>query len=150
MNLNKGFTAFILLSCLCLPLNAQEINSKRALDNYMMLCQGCHLPDASGSPDLVPSIKDFAGHFMRVEGGREFLVQVPGSANSALDDAQLTELLNWMLLEFSADQLPKGYKPFVIEEVAKLRKDPLTEVVNTRQRLIDAIAALGFTEPAAH
>ena len=94
----------------------------------------------------MPSIKDFAGHFLRVEGGREFLIRVPGSANSALDDIELTELLNWMLLEFSAQELPENYQPLTVEEVGVLRKDPLTEVVHSRQKLVDAIARLGFHE----
>lgn len=126
---------------------AEGINEKRALDNYIMLCQGCHLPDGSGVIGSVPSIKGFAGHFLRVEGGREFLVRVPGSANAAIDDAQLTELLNWMLLEFSAAELPSDYQPFDASEVGRLRVDPLTEVVAARQHLVDKINALGFHEP---
>lgn len=143
----KRFAVIGVMTLCCLPLAAQEINPKRALDNYIMLCRGCHLPDASGVPGSVPSIKDFAGHFLRVEGGREFLVQVPGSANSALNDEQLTELLNWLLLEFSKDQLPPDYRLFSVEEVSRLRKEPLVEVVNTRKNLVDAIAELGFEDP---
>lgn len=146
MNKKVIFTIVWLSVMLSSPLKAEEINRQRALDNYIMLCQGCHLPDASGVPDKVPSIKGFAGHFLRVEGGREFLVRVPGSANSAVNDAELAELLNWMLLEFSAAELPEGYQPFTIAEVAKLRKNPLTEVVESRKSLVDAIAALGFVE----
>jgi len=147
----SGRIIFVIMSLLVVlvsPFTSAEINRQRALDNYIMLCQGCHLPDASGVPDKVPSIKDFAGHFLRVEGGREFLIQVPGSANSALDDVELTELLNWMLLEFSAQELPENYQPLTVAEVGVLRKDPLTEVVHSRQKLVDAIARLGFHEAA--
>jgi len=147
-SLNR-FVFIAIASFFSLSSGAQEINEKRALDNYIMLCQGCHLPDASGVTGHVPSFKDFAGHFLRVEGGREFLVQVPGSANAAISDEELTELLNWMLLEFSADQLPEGFKPFTIDEVARLRQHPLVETVNARQALVDAIAELGFTDPQA-
>lgn len=121
---------------------AQLINKQRAHFNYMMLCQGCHQADAGGVDDNVPRMKGYIGYFLQVEGGREFLVRVPGSANAAIDDAQLTELLNWIIIEFAGSSLPKDFTYFTEMEVATLRKSPLNEVEHFRANLVKKISAL--------
>ena len=46
--------------------------------DYMLNCQGCHLPDGQGFPARnVPPLNNHLGKFLHVDGGREFLVQVP-------------------------------------------------------------------------
>ncbi len=112
-------------------------NIGRAHVNYMLHCQGCHGPDGAGTADgVVPTMKNFVGNFLRVPGGREFLVRVPGSANAALTDAALAEVLNWMLWRISPDALPDDFKPYTEAEVAPLRRNPLENVIETRKVLI--------------
>ena len=118
-----------------------EVNAERARVNYMLNCQGCHLPDGDGVGD-IPRMKGFVGNFLRVPGGREFVVRVPGSANAALDDEALAELLNWMLLEISAAQLPENFAPYTAEEVGRYRAQPLSDVNAVRTGLIQKIAHL--------
>ena len=118
-----------------------EINPDRARINYMLNCQGCHLPAGEGVGD-IPQMQNFVGNFLKVPGGRAFLVQVPGSANAALDDAALAELLNWMLLEISAAQLPEDFKPYTAAEVGHYRTSPLSDVNAVRLPLIQKIAQL--------
>ena len=118
-----------------------EVNAERARVNYMLNCQGCHLPDGDGVGD-IPRMKGFVGNFLRVPGGREFVVRVPGSANAALDDEALAELLNWMLLEISAAQLPENFAPYTAEEVGRHRAQPLSDVNTVRMGLIQKIAHL--------
>ena len=109
--------------------------------DYMLNCQGCHLPDGSGFPARqVPDLRNQMGRFLSVPGGREFLVQVPGSAQSALNDADLAHLLNWMLLRFSAAQLPANFQPYTAAEVGALRKQPLARVSEVRSELLERIA----------
>ena len=117
------------------------VNPDRARINYMLNCQGCHLPDGGGVGD-IPQMKDFVGNFLKVPGGRAFVVQVPGSANAALDDAALAELLNWMLLEISAAQLPEDFQPYTAAEVGQYRASPLSDVNAVRLPLIQKIALL--------
>lgn len=63
--------------------------------DYMLNCQGCHLPDGSGFPARqVPDLRNRMGSFLSVPGGREYLVQVPGTAQTALPDSDLARLLN--------------------------------------------------------
>jgi hypothetical protein len=116
-----------------------EINAIRARTNYMLNCQGCHLADGSGLPGSVPSMRGFAGKFLQVAGGREFLVQVPGSANSPLSNAELAELLNWILFTMSADQLSADFQQYTETEVSVLRQHVLVDVERIRESLVAAM-----------
>jgi len=110
----------------------------------MLHCQGCHTPDGAGAPGKVPSLKGFMGNFLRVEGGREFLIQVPGAAQSALSDAELAKLTNWMLYSFSRAELPADFRPYNGEEVGDLRKKTLIQVSDTRSALLTSMTDLGI------
>ncbi len=87
----------------------------RANDNsytlYALNCMGCHQQRGEGH-GAVPELKGFVGNFLRVPGGREFLVQVPGVAQSSLSDGEIAAVLNWMLLEFSPAELPDDFRPY--------------------------------------
>jgi hypothetical protein len=108
--------------------------------DYMMNCQGCHLSNGEGFPaHNVPSVKDHMGKFLNVKGGREFLIRVPGSAQSDLDDERLTAVINWMLVTFSAAELPRDYAPYTVDEVSRLRQNPLIEVRSARKVLMRRI-----------
>ena len=72
---------------------AAGVDPMQARLNYMLNCQGCHAVDGRGLND-IPTMADFVGKFLTVDGGRAYLVQVPGSANSPLSDQQLAEVLN--------------------------------------------------------
>ena len=119
---------------------AAGINYDRAEYHYMMHCRGCHTPDGSGGAG-VPGMAGFVGHFTRTESGRAYLVRVPGSAYSVLDDASLAEVLNWMLLRFSGDSLPENFVPYSAGEVAEYRQNPLLELVEYRAHMLREIAA---------
>ena len=112
------------------------VNSSTARLNYMLNCQGCHAPDGRGLND-IPAMADFVGKFLRVEGGRGYLVQVPGSANSPLNDAELAEVLNWVLITMSQPQLPDRFTPFTATEVSQFRQQPLNDAAATRARLLE-------------
>ncbi len=104
--------------------------------DYLLHCQGCHLPDGSGKPGAVPSLVDSMGRFLEVPGGREFLVRVPGSAQAALDDAALAELLNWMIRRFGPTRVAADFEAYAAPEVGRLRREPLTDVAATRRALL--------------
>jgi hypothetical protein len=104
--------------------------------DYALNCQGCHLNDGSGTPGSVPALAGSVGRFMRVQGGREYLVQVPGVSTSPLDDAALAAVLNWMLERFGPPQLPEKYAAYTAAEVGALRQKPLTNVDRVRAELL--------------
>ena len=118
---------------------ATEIDHARAQSNYMLNCQGCHLADGSGLPGIVPSMRGIVGSFLTVPGGREFLVQVPGSANAPISDAELAELLNWILTTMSADNLSPDFQYYTGEEVAQLRQHTLMDVASVRAGIVAKI-----------
>ena len=97
--------------------NANEVLARQ---NYILNCQGCHLPDGSGSEGNVPKMNDFVGYFLHVPGGREFIVQVPGAAGAPISDQELADVMNWMLLNFSKNELPEPVScPMSAEEIGK-------------------------------
>lgn len=73
-------------------------------------------------------------------GGREYLVQVPGSALSGLSDDALAGVLNWMLARFDAGNLPSDFKPYSGAEVRQWRGSVPADVEVTRKRLLQRIA----------
>ncbi len=117
---------------------AAQGTSGPALD-YAVTCQGCHRADGAGTPGTVPALAGSVGKFLRVPGGREFLVRVPGVAQAPLDDAALAAVLNWMLERFGQDDVPKAFVPYAAEEVSRLRRRPLTDVQGVRRQLVEAI-----------
>lgn len=95
----------------------------------------------------MPDLRGRLGLFPTVEGGRAFLVQVPGSALSSLDDASLAALLNWMIGRFGPAGSAERYPPYAAEEVARLRLAPLTDVEPLRSDLLEAIATTAPAQP---
>ena len=115
-------------------------DDRRAEVNYMLHCQGCHLPEAKGFAGKVPPMNDFVGYFLHSREGRDFLIQVPGVARSALGDAELAELMNWLLQTYSASQLPAAFEPFTADEVGTLRTDPVLDPESTRTLILAKLA----------
>jgi len=109
--------------------------------DYMLNCRGCHGPDGAGAPGAAPSFRGQLAKFLWVPGGREYLVRVPGTAQSELDDARTAALLNWLLHEFSAAEIPADFRPYDADEVAPLRRAPLADVWGTRNQLLRVLAA---------
>lgn len=110
--------------------------------DWMLNCQGCHKPDASGVEGQVPDMNGFIAQFLSVKGGRDYLSQVPGVAFSALSDRDMAELLNWLLVKYDPEHLPKDFKPYDEKEVSKLRAKPLiTGAGKRRKELLDVMAS---------
>jgi cytochrome c553 len=110
--------------------------------DYMLYCMGCHGPDAHGVPGKVPALAGTLRLFMRTPQGRNYVLRVPGAANSALADAQLTAVLNWLAQrDATAGEAP--VQPFTDAEVALVRHTPLSNVLATRHEVVAALAATG-------
>ena len=120
--------------------------------NYQLQCLGCHLTNGEGAPrNDVPRMTDFVGNFLKVEGGREFLVRVPGSSQSALNNQQLADLLNWMLKHdgIAGGSTPESFKPYSREEVSAYRKENIKDLPGVRRHLLDQMRKIGITIPEA-
>jgi len=100
-------------------------NAQRAWQNWTLNCQVCHRVDGTGSASTSPSLAGTVAKFLWVPGGREYLGRVPGVATSPLSNADLAELMNWMLWRFDKEHLPSTFQPFTAAEIGQLRSKPL-------------------------
>ncbi|MNY11169.1 Cytochrome c-552 precursor [compost metagenome] len=113
--------------------------------DYVLQCAGCHRVDGRGSSRHgIPDFRNSVGAFVHLPAGREYLVRVPGAAQSQLSDAELAAVLNWLLDAFSSAQLPADFAPFGEQEVAAARKRRYEDVVPVRHGLAQALSAQGF------
>jgi mono/diheme cytochrome c family protein len=115
--------------------------------DYMLYCMGCHGPEAQGVRGRIPPLAGSLTRFMRMPEGRDYVLRVPGAANSALSDAQLAAVLNWLADRFPAPQEPRA-APFTPEEVSAARRSPLADVKATRRDVVRRLAASGAAPPA--
>ena len=116
--------------------------------DYMLHCQGCHLADGSGSPGAVPSLHG-VGRFLHTSRGREYLIRVPGSAQSPLGDAALAALLDWIVARFDPETAAAGFHGFDAAEIARWRRPPLTEVDALRAELLAELSSSGASAEGA-
>jgi mono/diheme cytochrome c family protein len=104
--------------------------------HYVLHCAGCHRVDGAGAPEkYVPDLRQL-GSFLRVDGGRLFVVQVPGVMGSGLDDRQVAEVMNWLLGTMARASLPEATAPYTADEVGRARSQPLIDVAAARARLV--------------
>jgi hypothetical protein len=115
--------------------------------DYTLYCMGCHGAQAQGVPGRVPPLAGSVSLFMRTPEGRDYVLRVPGAANSALPDAQLAAVLNWLAASYGAADAPPP-KPFTVDEVTRVRRTPLADVQARRREVIRTLAATGAA-PAA-
>jgi mono/diheme cytochrome c family protein len=115
--------------------------------DYMLHCQGCHGPAGAGVAGQVPSFRGEVAKFVTVEGGREYLLRVPGTSQSELDDARTAELINWLLREFDEAHVPANFIAFTEAEVAAVRRPAYSDVALIRSRLRRLIAAREGEQP---
>ena len=97
------------------------------------------MPDGTGAAGKVPSLRTSLAPLAQSAAGRRYLVQVPGAAQSALSDAELAQVLNWMVRNLSA-RPPPQWREFTAQEVTRYRATPLVAVRATRARLLGTCA----------
>jgi cytochrome c553 len=100
-------------------------NPARARQNWILMCQGCHRADATGTPQTTPAMAGYVARFLHVPGGREYLGRVPGVATAALSDEALAEVVNWSLMRFDSAHVPGDFTPYTPAEIGRLRLKPL-------------------------
>lgn len=118
--------------------------------DYILYCMGCHGPQAEGVPGKVPPLAHALGRYMRSPAGRNYVLRVPGAANSVLSDAQLAGVLNWLAQTFDAQELSSDVALFSAAEVTSLRHSPLPSVLATRREVVRELAATGLAPPASY
>ena len=112
---------------------------------YMLNCWGCHRPNGEGIPGTAPPLRG-AVDFLRVPGGREYLISVPGVALSPLSNEQAAEVMNWILKSFSKDRVPADFKPYTADEIAKARTTHMLDIKKARADLVTEMVAAKIRE----
>jgi len=132
----NGVAAFA-LSCA----SVNTASAYQPLVNYQLRCMGCHLADGSGQPGRVPSIRRSLVLFSAFAEGRNYVVRVPGVAQSPLSDEDTAALLNWMARNLSDLEVPRSFVDYSEGEIHGLRDRPLVRVSAIRARLLKAAGA---------
>ena len=112
---------------------------------YMLNCWGCHRPDGEGIPGTAPPLRG-AVDFLRVPGGRQYLISVPGVALSPLSNEQAADVMNWILKSFSKKRVPADFKPYTADEIAKARTTHLLDIKKARAELVTEMVAAKIRE----
>jgi mono/diheme cytochrome c family protein len=118
--------------------------------DYMLYCMGCHGAQAEGVPGKVPPLAHALGRYMRTPAGRNYVLRVPGAANSVLSDEQLAAVLNWLAQSFDADALSSSVPLFTPAEVTGVRHSPLASVLAARREVVRDLAATGTAPPTSY
>jgi len=94
----------------------------RAQANYLLHCSG---KPAAGIPDMRATLP----LLLATPAGRAFVIQAPGTSGSDLGDAEIAELINWMVPALSRGTPDPAYTP---QEVTRYRGAPLDDVTAQR------------------
>jgi mono/diheme cytochrome c family protein len=111
--------------------------------DYALNCMGCHGTEAQGIPGKVPPLANALSRFMRSPEGRNYVLRVPGAANSALSDERLATVLNWLAVTYESSASATRPAPFTSIEVAAVRQQPLLSVLATRSAVVHNLATTG-------
>jgi cytochrome c len=109
---------------------------------YTLNCWGCHRANGEGVAGTAPPLIN-AADFLRVPGGREYLIRVPGVSQSMLDDADTALVMNWILETFSKGRVPADFQPLTAAEIHHARAEPhLFDITEIRTQLLRKMVAM--------
>ena len=128
-------------------LAASTANAANPAQDYALNCMGCHGTEAQGIPGKVPPLANALRRFMRSPEGRNYVLRVPGAANSALSNEQLAAVLNWLAVTYDSSASATQPAPFTSTEVAAVRHQPLLSVLATRSAVVHNLATTGPSPP---
>lgn len=93
------------------------------------------MADGRGAPPEVPTLVAVLGPIVASQEGRDYVVRVPGASQTPLTDAQLAEVMNWVLITFNAATLGPNFMPLTGNEVGKARGQVLADPIRLRRTL---------------
>jgi len=104
--------------------------------DYIENCGGCHGVTGDTVPAHLPELAGRVGWFMCTPEARAYLLRLPNVAHSRItDDAELADLMNYVVFVLGKGTAPAGTPPFTTAEVTYNRKLALTNANLTAERL---------------
>lgn len=131
---------------LALPLAAASVSAapdpvmaisdpELARSDFIEHCGGCHGPDGRSAPAALPELRGRVGWLMCTPDSRAYLIRLPNIAHSRIkDNAELADMLNYMIFVVGEGSAPVGTKPFTAEEVTRERAHALVSGSLTAER----------------
>lgn len=134
-------TRFLLTAALSLLLSPPAIaaGNGAARSDYILHCSGCHTMNGQGTVSGgIPAFPDSIEHIAGLDDGRTYMVHVPGVISNNLTDAEIADVLNYIL-----DQWGDGENHFSPAEVTRRRAERIGDVVVYRRSLVRQLRAAG-------
>lgn len=146
MLLRLGVVACIAALAAASPVAAQEDgNSRRARQDYMLHCSGCHDMDGSGHPAKgIPAFRNQVGYFTAIPEGRAMLMQIPGLLGSGLSDERAAAVTTWLVRQFAGPSLPADFQPYTAAEAKRYRETRPVDITAARTRIYRQIVDSGY------
>jgi hypothetical protein len=120
---------------------------------YLTHCGGCHGIEGISAPGAVPTLRGLTGSFLCTRQGREFIIRLPDVGLSTLSDRELTDVMNFVVFDIGAPVAGgRPALPYTVAEVARLRRQPLTDTGLTayRNQVVAGLAAKCRVPAALH
>ncbi|MGH6931570.1 MAG: c-type cytochrome [Dongiaceae bacterium] len=146
------------------PVAGRTAEPLAGAETYKKRCAICHRPNGEGVAGVYPPLDQTLGHFMVVQSGRDYLVDVVvvglgGTITVGekkyigqmklvppLADQEAADVLNYVLATFNQASLPADSRPFDAMEIATRRATPQTptEIAKRRQSIVAELESLGI------
>lgn len=113
--------------------------------DFLLHCSGCHAQDGRGLENKgIPALKDQVGYFLRTDGGRAYVMQIPGLLSAGMSDARAADVTNYILARFAGVSLPENFVPYTVEEAKRYRESRPADIPGKRKLLAAELRELGI------
>ncbi|TPE51892.1 c-type cytochrome [Amaricoccus solimangrovi] len=134
----RGISIGLGLALSCMALSGAGPISPHA--SYALHCSGCHTMSGGGAPEAgIPDFRNSVGNIAGSEAGRTYMMHVPGVVSAGLTDAEIAEVMNYVLDAWGA-----GASPFTAAEVTRRRAVAVGDVVAERRRVAAELSGAGI------
>lgn len=101
----------------------------QARSDYVENCGGCHGIGGDSAPALLPVLRERVGYFLCTPDARAYLIRLPNVSHSRItDNAELADLLNYVVFDLGGASAPAGAPAFTAEEVTRERPHALNDI----------------------
>ncbi|GBQ32059.1 cytochrome c class I [Gluconacetobacter azotocaptans DSM 13594] len=106
----------------------RAVTFNHAQTNYMLHCGGCHGTLGLSPPHSVPLLRGQAGWLVCDAQGRAYVDGLPNVTRASLSDADLADVLNFVIFTLGATPGSVHAAPFTAREVGVMRAAPESTV----------------------